>query len=211
MPACHGDPGTAAFNNVTPYLIRGRPAAPHPTQGGTTTLFKNQRPGAALRECPGPFANRMGIPFQRLGYRPRRPALRQQPHCVPPFSFSWRRRSVHPPPHLRLVHAPPTQQHSHLLHAQQQPPLRFPDPFRPSQPPLSYPNRLRVSPWLWFRGNRCRGIALGSLQAEPQIPAHSMGMVQEGAVQRQKQNQEQREPRQSRAGPLTGLVTNVRA
>ena len=150
MPARDGDPGTAAFNSAR---------APRPARGGTTTLFENQRLGAALRECPRPFANRMGIPFQRLGYRRGRPALRQQPHRVPPFPLSGRRRSVHPPPHLRLVHAPPLQQRSHLRQAHQPPPLRFPDPFRPSQPSLSYPNTMWVSPWLRFRprdGQRLR-------------------------------------------------------
>ena len=136
-----------------------RPAAPRPTRGGTTTLFKNQRLGAALRECRGPLANRMRIPFQRPGHRRGRPTLRQQPHRVPPFSFPWRRRSVHPPPHLRLVHAPPTQQRSHLRHAQQQRPLRFPDPLRSSQRPPSYPNPVRVSPWLWFSCHAARSRA----------------------------------------------------
>ena len=63
MPACDGNSCTAPFNSAR----RSTSSA-----GGTTTLFKNQRLGAALRECPGPLANRMGISFQRLRHRHRR-------------------------------------------------------------------------------------------------------------------------------------------
>ena len=56
-------------------------------------------------------------------------------------------RAIAPAPvasaHLRFVHAPPLQQRSHLRHAQQQRPLRFPDPLRSSQRPISYPNPMR--------------------------------------------------------------------
>ena len=89
----------------------------------------------------------MGIPFSASATaaavqppcRGTGQALRQQPHRVPPFSLPWRRRSVHPPSYLSPVHAPPLQQCSYLLHAQQQPPLRLPGPFRPSQPPYPAP------------------------------------------------------------------------
>ena len=118
--------------------------------GGTSRLLKSQCFGTTFGECRGPLTNGMGIPFQRLPYRRCPPTLGQQPHRMPPFPLPGRQLSVHPSPHFRLVHAPPLQQRPHLRHAQQQPPLGFPDLFQPSHPPLSYPNPMQVSPWLWF-------------------------------------------------------------
>ena len=142
MPACDGDPCTAAFNSA-----RRSPSS----AGGNHHSVQKPAPWGHPLRMPWPigqYANSMGISFQRL--RHCRPTLRQQPYRVPPLSLRWRRCSVHPSPHLSLVHAPPFQQRPHLRHAQQQPPLGFPDPFRLPQPPLSYPNPMRVSPWLWF-------------------------------------------------------------
>ena len=113
MPACDGNSCTAAFNSAccSPF-----------SAGGTSRLLKRQRPRTAFRECLGPLANGVGIPFQRPGHRRGRPTLRQQPQRVPPFPLPWRRSPIHPPSYLSLIHSPPLQQWPHLHHAQQQPP-----------------------------------------------------------------------------------------
>ena len=146
MPDCHGDPRTAAFNNVTPYLIRGQPVAPRPARGEPPLCSKTSALGPpsanAWAHWPTVWASRSNACATAAVLQPpcrgTGQALGQQPHRVPPFPLPGRRRSVHPSPHFRLVHA------------QQQPPLRFPDPFRPSRPLLSYPNPMRVSPWRRF-------------------------------------------------------------
>ena len=70
---------------------------------------------------------------------------------MPPFPLPGRRRPVHSPPHLSLVHAPPLQQRPNLLHAHSNPHSDFSVLSGPSQPLLSYPEPMEVSPRLRFR------------------------------------------------------------
>ena len=114
-----------------------RLVAPRPARGGTTTPLKNQPFRTALRKCAGPLPNGMGISFQRLGHRRRRPTLRQQPNRVPSLPFPRGRRSLHPLPYPSLVPAPLLQQRSHLRHAQQPPQFRCQLPRQlPRSPPV---------------------------------------------------------------------------
>ena len=122
------------------------------------SLFKNQRLGTTFRQCPGPLANSVGIPFQGSAYR-RRPspvsstgqALGQQasatggratslfPETSAPATSAAARR---PPPAATVPAALPA-------------PLVHDDPSDFPTSCLSYssfyPSLMRVSPWLWFR------------------------------------------------------------
>ena len=139
MPACDGDPCAAAFNSACCSTSNA---------GGNHHSVQKPAPWGRPPRMPWPIGQSYAhpVPAPRPPPRPSNPA----PATTPRATVLVPVASVHPPPHLRLVHAPPTQQRSHLRHAQQQRPLRFPDPLRSSQRPPSYPNPVRVSPWLWF-------------------------------------------------------------
>ncbi len=67
---------------------------------------------------------------------------------MPTFSFSGRRRPIHPSPYLALVPAPPPQQRCHLPPAHDNPSDFLTNCLSYSS---FYPPPMRVSPWLWFR------------------------------------------------------------
>ena len=107
------------------------PALLHVQRGGEPPLCSKTNalgpPSAkALAHWPMVWASRSRArPHRRCGPTPvssTGQALSQQPYRVPSFPFPGRRRSIHPPSYLSLVHAPPHQQRSHLLHAQLRPP-----------------------------------------------------------------------------------------
>ena len=60
------------------------PAGPRRGRGGATRLFEAKGRGTSVAEGSDPRADGVGIPFQRLGYRRRSPAL-GKPESMPPF------------------------------------------------------------------------------------------------------------------------------
>ena len=76
MPAFSGSACTAAFSWACWSPSRA---------GGATRLFEAKGRGTSVAEGSDPRADGVGIPFQRLGYRRRSPALGQKPESMPPF------------------------------------------------------------------------------------------------------------------------------
>ena len=98
------------------------PAGPRRGRGGATRLFEAKGRGTSVAEGSDPRADGVGIPFQRLGYRRRSPALGQKPESMPPFPLPRCWRSIHAfsqvtyiqlPPFKKFHYVPHTQHHRH--------------------------------------------------------------------------------------------------